>query len=85
MKKLLVFSADWCAPCAQLKPLIDEITQFEVVRYNVENDIDKVHEYGVKQIPMVFVLDDDGSLMAQRHGGMNRSQLQQFLAPYVRI
>ena len=85
MKKILFFGAGWCSPCANTKPLLDEITQFEVVKYDIDKDHEKTLEYSIRSVPTIVLLDDDGSTLVYRVGGMNRTQLQQFLAPYVKL
>ena len=51
----MVFSADWCTNCvAQKKRLEQAGVEFEVV--DVDNDMQKAKQYGVRGLPTTVVL-----------------------------
>lgn len=83
MKQLLKFGAEWCTPCKQSDPLLNEITQFEVIRIDIDKEPEKVNEYNIRSVPTLIVLDENGDTLAYRTGGFNRNQLQEFLRQFL--
>jgi thioredoxin 1 len=58
MTKLKYFSADWCTPCQQQKPVIESIEARDgvtVERYDVEDDTGVANEYNVMSVPTIVV------------------------------
>lgn len=68
--QVLNFYADWCAPCRQVKPIIDEAKQkygdkVEFVVLNADDLANKslMAKYQVKSIPTICFIDDQGKLV----------------------
>ncbi len=59
MKQLLYFSADWCAPCRTLGPIMDNIKKsYSVHKVNIDYDTMYVSQFNVKSIPTVVILEN---------------------------
>ena len=59
MKKVLRFTASWCAPCKMLSKTLDEIqptVPFEVVDIDIHPEV--AAEYGIRSIPTMVMLRD---------------------------
>ena len=54
-KRILLFTADWCAPCKAVKSWCDE--RVEII--DVEEDTERVERFTIKSLPTVIVLIDD--------------------------
>ena len=56
------FWAEWCMPCKQLKPTIEEIGKerddIDVVKVNIDESKEKPQEYGVRSVPNVKLFID---------------------------
>lgn len=55
---LAVFTATWCGPCKQLKPLLEEMSQgagFEVVAVDVDQSPNVSRHYGVSSMPTMVL------------------------------
>ena len=75
MKKLLYFSADWCQPCKQLGPVMEKVSQFAPVqKINIDNNKKTAERYGVRNIPTVILIREDGIELA-RKVGVNPKQI----------
>ncbi|MBI4532917.1 MAG: type IV pilus assembly protein PilM [Candidatus Melainabacteria bacterium] len=68
--QVLDFSADWCEPCRQVKPIIEEAKQkyadkVEFVVLNADDQANKslLAKYQVKSIPTLCFIDDKGNLV----------------------
>lgn len=60
MLKILDFYADWCVPCKQLNPILEELKDLVLIqKVNVETEDDLVSEYGIKNIPTLLFLKDN--------------------------
>ena len=88
---LLVFGAQWCGPCKQMKAFVysdqkvaDAIEAGFVPFYADLTDeqgpsVELAQRYGVSNIPSLLVLDAEGNPIAGTVGYMNKAELQMWL------
>lgn len=80
--KVLKFYAEWCGPCKAMTQVIknagDKI-KVPVEEINIDEEIMTSVEYGVKSIPTMVVLDENGAEVKRHVGAMNETQLLEFL------
>jgi thioredoxin 1 len=55
---LVDFYADWCGPCKQIAPILEELTDVRVLKVNVDEHKDVTTLHGVRSIPTVFLYKD---------------------------
>ena len=83
MKTVIKFSAGFCQPCKQLKPIFDEVIQeindIKVVEIDVEEHPDIASNYKVRGVPCVIVTDEKDNVLAMKTGMMTKEQLIQFI------
>ena len=77
------FWAEWCGPCKQLLPLVDEIAgemkgKVKIVKVNIDESPEAPTKYGVRGIP-TLMLFKDGQVVDTRVGGMPKSQLTEWI------
>jgi thioredoxin 1 len=61
MKQLWYFSADWCGPCKQFGPVMDELAKqgMSIKRLNIDYTPDAAKIYKVQSVPTVILVEDE--------------------------
>jgi thioredoxin 1 len=76
---LVDFWAEWCGPCKQIGPILDEIAgemkgKLTVAKVNIDKNPETPQKYGVRGIP-TLILFKDGKAVATKVGSMPKSKL----------
>ncbi len=80
---LVDFWAEWCGPCKQLGPIVDELAsefgdRLQVVKHNIDEHPESPTRYGVRSIP-TLILFQDGEPAATRIGAAPKGDLKTWL------
>jgi thioredoxin 1 len=79
MKEFIHFTADWCNPCKQMKPVIDKFisdnSDIEYILVDVDSQVDLVEEYEIKTVP-TFISKVDGVIHDRISGVASEFKLQ---------
>ncbi len=80
---LVDFWAEWCGPCKQIAPALDEISQelagrVQVAKLNIDENPLTPGQLGVRGIP-TLMLFKDGKVAATRVGAMPKSKILEWL------
>ncbi len=81
---LIDFWANWCAPCRQLKPILEKLANeyagaFRLVKIDTDQEADLASMFGVRSLPTVLLLKD-GKPLDGFMGARPESEIRKFLA-----
>ena len=84
---LVDFWAEWCGPCKQLSPVLDEIAsemkdKLTVAKVNIDQNPEAPQKYGVRGIP-TLILFKNGEAVATKVGSIPKSKLVEWLESVV--
>ena len=76
---LVDFWAEWCGPCKQVAPILEEISnemkdQIVIAKLNIDEHPNQPTKYGVRGIP-TMLLFKDGELKATKVGATTKSNI----------
>ena len=76
MKKILYFTAGWCAPCKTLGPIIESLSgQINYQKIDVDSNQDMSIKYGVRNVPSLILVDEKGETLNKLVGVSTKEQI----------
>ena len=80
---LVDFWAEWCGPCKQIGPILEEIgeekkDQIKILKLNVDENPQTPQKYGVRGIPSLMLFKD-GNLVDTKVGSLPKSMLESWI------
>ena len=82
MKMILYFTADWCNPCKQTKPIVEELNREQIMAkffiVDVDSDIEMAKDFEIRSVP-TFVVMKDNIEIHRTTGAKTRQQLEELI------
>jgi thioredoxin 1 len=79
MKKIFLFTAEWCPSCKTLEPVMDRIkSTIPVEKINIEYETDRTKAAKVTSVPTV-ILVENGEEIRRFYGPRSYEQVLEFI------
>ena len=84
---LVDYCAEWCGPCRQVAPVLEEIasehgSKIDIVKLNVDENPEVVRTYGILNIPTLTVFKD-GQVVKEIVGAKPKAALLRELDEFL--
>ena len=86
---LVDFWAEWCGPCKQIGPILEEISDekkdvIHIYKINIDTNPEIPQKYGVRGIPTLMFFND-GKLIDTKVGSLSKSSLNEWIENNLNI
>lgn len=79
---LVDFWAEWCGPCRQIGPALEDLSNsmdnIKIVKVNVDENPTTPAQFGVRGIPTMIIFKD-GRAQATKVGALPKTQLEDWI------
>ena len=84
---LVDFWAEWCGPCKQIAPALDEISdelgsRLTIAKVNIDDNPQTPSKYGVRGIT-TLILFKDGEVAATKVGALPKRKLKEWVESVI--
>ena len=84
---LVDFWAEWCGPCKQIAPSLDEISEeldgkMSLAKVNIDENPETPSKYGVRGIP-TLMLFKDGEVTSTKVGALPKGKLKEWVESVI--
>ena len=84
---LVQFSASWCGPCKQLKPIVEKISEdlvdkIDCYYHDIEAQPNEPTKYSVRGVPTVLLFKGS-KLLGTKVGATSEKDMLEFIHPHL--
>ena len=84
---LIQFSASWCGPCQQLKPIVEKISndmpdKIDCYYHDIESQPNEPTKYSVRGVPTILLFKE-GKLLGIKVGASSEQDMLNFIKPHI--
>ena len=86
---LVDFWAEWCGPCKQIAPILEEIAKekkniLKIFKLNIDENPETPQKYGVRGIPTIMFFKD-GKLIDTKIGSLPKSSVNEWIEGILNV
>ena len=82
MNMILYFTADWCNPCKQTRPIVEELNREQIMAkffiIDVDSEIEMAKDFEIRSVP-TFVVIKNNTEIYRTTGAKTRQQLEELI------
>ncbi len=78
---LIDFYADWCGPCQQMAPMMEELAEeidVQILKLNVDEEPDLAQKYGIMSIP-TLIFFREGQAEKKSIGVVDKAEIKEMI------
>jgi len=84
---LIQFSASWCGPCKQLKPIVEKISddlaeKIDCYYHDIESQPNEPTKHSVRGVPTILLFKNE-KLLDTKVGATSEKDLLEFIKPHI--
>jgi len=84
---LVDFWAEWCGPCKQIGPALEEISEemgdkIKIAKVNIDDDPETPAKFHVRGIPTLMIFKG-GQVVATKVGAMTKTKLAEWVGEHT--
>jgi len=84
---LIDFSAEWCAPCRMMPPILKDVKKqlgdrVRILKIDVDKNPAIAQQYGIRNVPTLMVFKN-GQVVFRQPGVIPAQQIIQLLQPHL--
>lgn len=84
---LVDFWAEWCGPCKQIAPALEEISEelgerLTIAKVDVDDNPETPNKYGVRGIPTLIIFKN-GEVAATKVGALPKNKLKEWVESVI--
>ena len=84
---LVDFWAEWCGPCKQIGPALEDISEdladrIKIAKVNIDDSPETPGKFHVRGIPTLMIFKD-GQVVATKVGAMTKSKLTEWVEEHA--
>ena len=85
LRILVDFWAEWCGPCKQIGPILEDIGEakkdkLKILKLNIDENPQTPQKFGVRGIP-TLMLFKDGKVVDTKVGSLPKNMIESWLDP----
>jgi len=81
------FWAEWCGPCKQIAPALEEISEefdgkMVIAKINIDDDPEYAAKFHIRSIPTMMIFKD-GQVVSTKAGAMSKTKLAEWVGEHA--